>query len=81
MPEIIWNAAKVIEQDERSYYRMDTIWDYLRTARSADGTLAFDKLAKVALLVLVLPHSNAEEETSQFKVGWYPFKHFNNQAC
>ena len=62
VPEIIWNAAKVIEQDERSYYRMDTIWDYLRTARSADGTLAFDKLAKVALLVLVLPHSNAEEE-------------------
>ena len=41
---------------------MDVIWDYLSTMRSPDGNFAFDKLAKVALLVLVLPHSNAEEE-------------------
>lgn len=62
IPETIWDAAKVLEEEETCYYRMDVIWDYLRTMRSSDGTVAFDKLAKVALLVLVLPHSNAEEE-------------------
>ena len=62
VPEIVWNTAKVKEQEESSYYRMDVIWDYLSAMRSPDGNFAFDKLAKVALLVLVLPHSNAEEE-------------------
>ncbi len=30
--------------------------------KSSDGNLLFGRLAKVALLVLIIPHSNAEEE-------------------
>ena len=41
---------------------MDVIWAYLSIIKNPDGTTRFSKLAKVARLVLTLPHSNAEEE-------------------
>lgn len=47
---------------DKHYHRADELWAYLSTLKSCDGTLKFPKLSKVAKLVLVLPHSNAEEE-------------------
>ena len=41
---------------------MDVIWGFLNTVKNIDGKLTFERLAKVALLVLTIPHSNAEEE-------------------
>ena len=37
-------------------------WNYLQSMTSADGVLRFHRLARVAKLVLILPHSNASEE-------------------
>lgn len=34
----------------------------MKTLKSPDGAITFKRLAAVALLVLTLPHSNAEEE-------------------
>ena len=42
---------------------MDRIWAYLGSMRdSLTGHLRFERLARVAKLVLTLPHSNADEE-------------------
>lgn len=62
VPEDVWKSATKIDEDEKKTYRMDTIWAYLSVAKDPDGTSRFSKLAKVARLVLTLPHSNAEEE-------------------
>ena len=40
---------------------MDVIWGQLNAIKSADGAPRFHLLAQVALTVLCLPHSNAEE--------------------
>ena len=54
------------EQDDggevRRYFRMDMIWSHISTMKSSDGSYLYSRLATVALLVLVIPHSNAEEE-------------------
>ena len=60
IPESVWESALVVEKER--CHRMDVNWSYLRTVKHADGTLAFQKLADVAILVLTLPNSNAEEE-------------------
>ena len=66
IPQTIWDNACVVEkedgEEERRYHRMDVVWGYLATMKSADGQLMFKRLSKVAKLVLVLPHSNAGEE-------------------
>ena len=62
IPDNVWNSALIYEEDEVKHFRIDKLWAYLRTAQYPDGSLIFAKLAKVALLVLTLPHSNAEEE-------------------
>lgn len=67
IPRNIWDAALVHEDDDDStgstrYYRMDVIWNYLSSVRLPDGSLCFPRLLKIAKLVLVIPHSNAEEE-------------------
>lgn len=63
IPVSVWQSALVEEkEDGRQYYRMDVIWSYLKTKKHTDSTPAFPKLAEVALTVLTLPHSNAEEE-------------------
>jgi hypothetical protein len=41
----------------------------LNATKSADGTPRFDLLARVALTVLCLPHSNAEEERVFSMIG------------
>ena len=46
---------------EAGYYRMDKVWSHITSMKSPDGTVHFSKLAKMAQLVLILPHSNAHE--------------------
>lgn len=64
IPDTVWQSALVAEdeQTDTRYYRMDVIWAHMKTMRDPDGALMFERLATVALLVLTLPHSNAEEE-------------------
>ena len=58
----MWESALTKVDEVQSYYRMDKIWSYLGSATHPDGVLRFHRLAKVAKLVLILPHSNASEE-------------------
>ena len=64
IPAKIWEDALVKEdKDEDSRkYRMGVIWAYLSAVKNIDGKFIFERLAKVALLVLTIPHSNAQEE-------------------
>ena len=66
MPPEVWKAArerKPEDEDEKPFLRIDVMWAYLSKKKSADGCkLKFTNLAKVAQIVLVLPHSNAGEE-------------------
>ena len=64
IPERVREAATVFEDKDREvkYYRMDQIWHYLASMKDADESFKFSRLANVAKLVLVLPHSNAQEE-------------------
>ena len=62
VPESVWEAALVKDDDGVQYHRMDTIWAHLTSMYSPDGMPRFSKLGNIAKLVLVLPHSNAEEE-------------------
>ena len=67
IPIHIWNDAKVQKKDSDrgtvEYHRMDILWAYLDSVKDAvTGQPAYSVLAKVAKLVLTLPHSNADEE-------------------
>lgn len=64
IPDTVWQAALVVDDDSTNtqHYRMDIIWAHISQMRNADGSLMFEKPSKVALLILTLPHSNAEEE-------------------
>lgn len=62
IPKDIWDEALVIEDDEKSYHRMDIIWNFLSKKKLPDGSLCFKRLSRISKLILVLPHSNAEEE-------------------
>ena len=64
IPQKVWDEALVKEdkgQDIRKY-RMDVIWSFLSQMKEVDGRLILGRLARVALLVLTIPHSNTEEE-------------------
>ena len=61
IPQNIWDTATVKEDDDKCYYRLDILWHFLSTLKMPDSSLCFGRLAKVAKLVLVIPHSNAEE--------------------
>ena len=50
------------EYQDVSYYRQDVLWQHLSTLKSSDGRNVFRRLSKVAMLVLLIPHSNADEE-------------------
>ena len=64
IPQHVWNDATVKIDGDRNacLFHMDVIWGQLNATKSADGAPRFDLLARVALTVLCLPHSNAEEE-------------------
>ena len=56
------DTAIVVEESDKKYYRMDILWHYLSTLRDPDGSYRFERLSAVTMLILVIPHSNAEEE-------------------
>ena len=60
IPESTWDSAKI--EDDSTHFRMDILWSFLLKMKDPSGTAMFERLAKVAILVLTLPHSNAEEE-------------------
>ncbi|XP_063053561.1 zinc finger BED domain-containing protein 5-like [Engraulis encrasicolus] len=70
IPEAIWRSAVVRESEDSEYHRMDRIWGHLSTIKSQiSGTLRFPRLAKVAKLILCMPHSNADAERVFSVVG------------
>ena len=52
----------LIVDGETRHYRMDLVSCMLAYMKTPDGAFMFQRLATVALLVLTLPHSSAEEE-------------------
>ena len=62
IPPEVWAEAKVGE-DEETYYQIDILWGYLcKVLQIGSSEPKFKRLAKVAVSVLVVPHSNASEE-------------------
>lgn len=61
IPSSVWESALIVDGHVK-HYRMDVLWSFLGKMKRADGLYRFPKLAKVVQLVLILPHSNAEEE-------------------
>ncbi|CAB3994372.1 PREDICTED: uncharacterized protein LOC106702191 [Paramuricea clavata] len=53
IPRNIWEAAQIGDIQDKQY-RMDVIWGYLKSK--------LPLLGKIALSVLVIPHSNTGEE-------------------
>jgi hypothetical protein len=65
VPNDVWEDAKIRVQEgaaAATTHRMDAIWGYLGKCKMADGRVRFGRLAKIAQIVLVIPHSNASEE-------------------
>ncbi len=62
IPENVWQKALVVDDETNQHHRMDIVWTHLSQMRNPDESLMFDNLSKVVILVLTLPHSNAEEE-------------------
>lgn len=70
IPGTVWESALVVDGDFQHHRMdiMDIVWAHLSMMKSPDGTVRFMKLANVACLVLVIPHSNAQEERVFSKV-------------
>ena len=64
----VWEAAKVvdgIDEDgtEVTHYRADVLWWYIGNMKQPGTSVKrFRYLSKIAEAVLIIPHSNAEEE-------------------
>ena len=67
IPQDVWDDAVCFEVGEGSnkvtYHRMDRIWSHIAEIKLPGmDSVRFCRLAKVARLVLTIPHSNAGEE-------------------
>ena len=70
IPQEVWRVAKQTEyedgdteEQQPQHVRIDVIWAFLSKKKSPDGCrLQFAYLARIAHVILVLPHSNAGEE-------------------
>lgn len=60
IPASVREEAKSQTSDGK--YRADVIWNSIHAMKRADGQSQFPRLSSIALLVLTIPHSNAEEE-------------------
>ena len=58
----ILDPPLVRDDDDKHYHRMDIIWNFLSDKKVPDGSLCLKRLSSISKLILVLPHSNAEEE-------------------
>ena len=45
-----------------THHRLDIIWHHLSIMKDPDHTLRFNRLSQIAKLIMVIPHSNAQEE-------------------
>ena len=61
IPPHVWDKASIVV-DDHTYHRMDIVWHHISTLKAPDGRLRFSHLSKVAMLVLIIPHSNGKEE-------------------
>ena len=62
VPKEVWDKAMVRVDDKKSYHRMDTIWNFL-SKKNYHRVIVLQKIMRYfKKLILVLPHSNAEEE-------------------
>lgn len=59
-PDDVWDSAVYYIGWSSEIFRMDKLWNYLNSI-NPDGVHRFHRLAKVAKLVLISPHSNASE--------------------
>ena len=62
IPQDVWEKATIVEKEDNTYCRMDIVWHHISTMRDPDNTLRFARLSQIVKLILVIPHSNAEEE-------------------
>ena len=63
IPKQVWDEAKLEDgQGDVVHHRMDVIWSHLAETKCIEGKLRYPLLSRVARAVLILPHSNAEEE-------------------
>ena len=62
--EKVWCEAALTEKVESAvvHHCSDVIWNYLLKVHGPDEALCFKRLSKIAKLILILPHSHAEEE-------------------
>lgn len=61
IPSTVLEQAAVVT-DGVTHHRLDIIWHHLSTMKAPDHTLRFNRLSQVAKLIVVIPHSNAQEE-------------------
>ena len=60
----IWEEAKVAE-DEDAYYRIGILWNYLFEVQKVDAIeLKFHRLIQIAKVALIIPYSNAADESA-----------------
>ncbi len=64
IPQSVWDRSTVVvnEASGAKHYRIDIIWHNLSTLKAPDQSYRFNRLCQVAKLVMVIPHSNAQEE-------------------
>ena len=64
IPQQVWDKAtvKVDTENDKFYHRMDIIWHYLSSLKAPDHTARFLRLSMTAMLVILIPHSNMQEE-------------------
>ena len=64
IPSTVWEKASISLDDgaRATYHRLDLIWHHLSTMKAPDGTHRFNRLCLIAKLVMVIPHSNEQEE-------------------
>lgn len=63
IPQSVWDEGRVeAEENEGCHYQADILWHHLSLKKHGGGHLMFPRLSKIAKLVLVIPHSNADEE-------------------
>ena len=45
IPHHIWERAVMVEEEEKTYHRMDILWSHLSTVTAPDSTHRFARLA------------------------------------
>ena len=64
IPQQVWDKAtvKLYTENDKFYHRMDIIWHYLSSLKAPDHTAHFLRLSRIAMLLLLILHFNAQEE-------------------